>query len=228
MAVTAVVLVGLLAVVDLLARPAITRNEKFLENRAVLQAVGLLNKRGVGVGQAQEVNDLYEKTITPVYPAKGSKEEKDPDAMKVFRVLEPEGGKLRGYVFSIQGMGYWDLVKGYVAVGPDKNEIIGIVFTSHKETPGLGGEIDKPAIQQRFAEKKIDEAIAGARTDGVPIYIKIVPTGTTPNEHQVEAITGATRTSMALEKFLNKDIAEFKRLDKEGLLEGKESIEKTK
>ena len=59
-----------------------------------------------------------------------------------------------GYIIPISGKGLWSTLKGYFAISEDKNTSLGIVFYAHKETPGLGGEVDKAWFQEQF---KIDK-----------------------------------------------------------------------
>ena len=59
-----------------------------------------------------------------------------------------------GYIIPISGKGLWSTLKGYFAISEDKNTSLGIIFYSHKETPGLGGEVDKVWFQDQF---KIDK-----------------------------------------------------------------------
>jgi Na+-transporting NADH:ubiquinone oxidoreductase subunit C len=87
-----------------------------------------------------------------------------------------------------------------VAVDPQGERIIGIAFTKHQETPGLGGRISEPWFQQQFRGKPIAVPASG----GEPLrFVYRKPEG--PRE--VEAITGATQTSSRLDKFLNPFLA---------------------
>ena len=43
------------------------------------------------------------------------------------------------------------------AIEPDGITAKGITFYAHKETPGLGGEVDKAWFQDNFIGKKIHE-----------------------------------------------------------------------
>ncbi|PKK96399.1 MAG: hypothetical protein CVV58_06550, partial [Tenericutes bacterium HGW-Tenericutes-3] len=51
--------------------------------------------------------------------------------------------------------GLWSTLYGYLALETDLKTIKGISFYKHAETPGLGGEIDKPEFQKNFYGKKI-------------------------------------------------------------------------
>jgi len=83
------------------------------------------------------------------------------------------------------------------------------VSLSHKETPGLGGRIIEPEFRERFVGGDV------SRPDAEGRYIIIgggKPPETDPSHNRhVDAITGATGTSRALGKFINRDIARFHR-----------------
>ena len=59
------------------------------------------------------------------------------------------------YIFPISGKGLWSTLFGFLALDSDKNTVKGITFYKHKETPGLGGEVDKEWFQRNFIGKKI-------------------------------------------------------------------------
>jgi Na+-transporting NADH:ubiquinone oxidoreductase subunit C len=51
---------------------------------------------------------------------------------------------LNAVILPVRGYGLWGTMKGYLALEPDLKTVIGLEFFDHKETPGLGGEIDNP------------------------------------------------------------------------------------
>ena len=58
-----------------------------------------------------------------------------------------------------------------------------ITFYQHKETPGLGGEVDSEKFQNEFVGKKIYDNDWNLESIGI---VKA------PNNNQVQAISGAT------------------------------------
>ena len=108
-----------------------------------------------------------------------------------------------GYAFPIGGPGFWGPISGMVAVNPQASRLLGIAFYKHSETPGLGGRLTEEWFTNQFAgiplypiegEKKI-------------FYLKPQSGRKAPNE--LDAITGATGTSRAVESFLNRDLDHF-------------------
>ena len=97
------------------------------------------------------------------------------------------------YIVPLRGAGLWDAIWGYLALKEDNNTIEGAVFDHKGETAGLGAEITQQWFQDRFVgEKILDEAgnlqgIAVSKTNNDP-------TGSDKEDHEVDAISGATIT----------------------------------
>jgi len=103
------------------------------------------------------------------------------------------------------GTGFWDAITGIVVLSPDLESIRNIRFLDQKETPGLGARIEEKAFTDSFAGLKIDwknrpdkRIIIGPSPDPVAL-------------NRVDAITGATQTSMALMNMLNRDLDIFRK-----------------
>ena len=112
-----------------------------------------------------------------------------------------------GFVFS--GTGFWDRITGIMVLSPDLSKVMNIQFLDQKETPGLGARIEEGWFVDQFK--------------GVPIawdqpVDKRIIVGPAPNpnaKNRVDAITGATQTSLALMRFLNSEIELFRKIIKE-------------
>jgi len=108
-----------------------------------------------------------------------------------------------GYAFLITGAGFWDRISGYLAVDPAVEKVIGITFYEDNETPGLGHKINEPEWQRLW----LGRSIFKLGTDKP--WIGIVPPGTALKSNEVHAISGATETSGALQRFLNARLVVF-------------------
>jgi Na+-transporting NADH:ubiquinone oxidoreductase subunit C len=116
--------------------------------------------------------------------------------------------ELIGIAFPISGVGFWNLISGYFAVTPDGSKAIGVVFIQQGETPGLGGRITEQPWRKQFQGLNIAPPEGGGKF----IYIgSAAPGAAQASGRSVNAITGATQTSVAVENFLNADLARFHR-----------------
>lgn len=126
--------------------------------------------------------------------------EKEPDLLLLYQCID-EGGRVVAYTFPIQGQGLWSTVYGYLALDADLDTVRGITFYKHGETPGLGGEVEKPWFQEQFVGKKILD------DQGTIVSVSVVKGSAAalhPNdlEHYVDGISGATITSKAVSKMI--------------------------
>ena len=98
----------------------------------------------------------------------------------------------------------------HLALEPDLNTVRGITFYKHKETPGLGGEVEKKWFQDNFVGKKI------LNNNGELVSVKVVKgkakellSGDNLN-HGVDGISGATITCRGVTEFLKNDLHRYK------------------
>ena len=97
-------------------------------------------------------------------------------------------------VLPIYGAGLWGPVWGYLAFAQDGRSIDGAIFDHKSETPGLGAEIATEWFQNNFKGKSIFEG-------NEFVSVSVMKGGATPgNNHQVDAVTGGTITSKALDE----------------------------
>ena len=97
-------------------------------------------------------------------------------------------------MFPVYGAGLWGPIWGYIALKDDFNTVYGAAFDHKSETPGLGAEIATEWFQNNFKEKSIFEG-------NEFVSVSVMKGGATPgNNHQVDAVTGGTITSKALDE----------------------------
>ena len=96
--------------------------------------------------------------------------------------------------FKFKGPGLWGTIEGILSINPDLKTIRVLRILHQEETPGLGGRIAEPEYLQGFRDKEV-----------VP-KINFVPSGKAKANNEVDAITGATGSSKALEKLLNETV----------------------
>ncbi len=100
-----------------------------------------------------------------------------------------QGGP-QAYAVPFEGNALWGALKGYLGVSASRDEITGLVFTYQNETPGLGGRIDEEDYKEQFR--------------GLPIS----PDTRLSYGAELDAVTGATQTSAAVLRTLNKTLSE--------------------
>ena len=97
------------------------------------------------------------------------------------------------YIIPIRGNGLWNAIYGYISIKEDLNTIKGVVFDHIGETAGLGAEI----TQDWFIERFVDEKLFDINNNLVGIKVSKTnndPNNTDKNDHEVDAISGATIT----------------------------------
>ncbi len=193
MAVIAAVFTAGVSAVDLLSRKRVLLNQKLARQRVVMQVLGIEVPEDASL---EEVSETYDRQVEDT----GTSYEQEGKEYPVLAGHDADG-RLLGYAFEVSGQGFWDVIRGYLAVSPDRRTILGIAFFQQSETPGLGAEITKPWFEQQFHNKKIPPDMA----EGVAAIHLAVP-GTEKGEYDVDAVTGATQTSRHLEAFLNEDL----------------------
>jgi Na+-transporting NADH:ubiquinone oxidoreductase subunit C len=127
---------------------------------------------------------------------------------------ETDGRTVSGYALPVGGPGFWGPISGIVGISPDGGKITGLAFYRHNETPGLGGRITEDWFTGQFKGLPIFP-VEGDRNI---FYLRPEGTGSAPNE--LDAITGATNTSAAVQAFLNRELDTFLREIWAGIGEG--------
>lgn len=124
---------------------------------------------------------------------------KGADEAQTYPVFEAADGRV---VLPVQGTGLWGPIWGYVALEKDMNTIAGVVFGHQGETPGLGAEIATEKYQQKFCGKQI--------FDGAEFVSVLLRKGGAQNPlHEVDAITGGTKTSDGVTEMLQKSLRNY-------------------
>tara|TARA_B100000809_G_scaffold260772_1_gene308330 strand:- start:199 stop:951 length:753 start_codon:yes stop_codon:yes gene_type:complete len=203
------------------------RNVKLDQKYNVLKALGVpvINEKGKKVMTPDEVEQFFsahiEATVLDmngnILPDAKADEltdaqiaglsNKPKDHFPIYALTDPETGDRR-YAIHISGKGLWSTLKGYLALDNCLQSVVGITFYEHKETPGLGGEVDKPWFQDQFPEKLV--YANGNYNNFRVVKGKVVDVYPKGADHAVDGIPGATMTSKGLQRFMNGDIATYR------------------
>lgn len=168
-----------LAVANELTRERVEANRNFAAQSAVLDALGLR------YGDMDEAAALYARTVRSI----------DGSSPPAYSAALDDGVH---YAVEASGAGLWGTISVIVASDAKVTRIDGIQVLSQNETPGLGGRIDEAWFKNQFR----GEAIANGRI-GVSSGAEAKGIGDADKDNAlVDGVTGATRTTQAMEAIL--------------------------
>ena len=155
----------------------------------VVAEAALLNAEGAVVeNDTQKVFDALQSV-------------KDARAAGQFPIFKAADGSV---VVPLYGAGLWGPIWGYVALASDMNTVKGIVLDHAGETPGLGAEITTAKHQAMYVGKAVFE---GEELVGITLK---KGGADKENTHEVDAITGGTKTSDGVTAMIKECLASYK------------------
>jgi Na+-transporting NADH:ubiquinone oxidoreductase subunit C len=175
------IFVTVLAFANDATREQVQLNQELARQRAILNALNIDYGGPEDVQAKFDSVEIVERNGTELYQA--NKE----DHLAVAK--------------EFSGSGLWGTIRGILAVQEDMDRTVGIEILEHNETPGLGGRIDEPWFKQQFRDLRI--------VDGT---IEVGPAGEGDEDKEngeIDAITGATRTSDAMRVILSRELSAF-------------------
>ena len=201
-------------------KPFQEKNVEIEKKLDILRSVGIARDLDEVKDKDTFVEEAYEVNITKSFTidASGALKE-DVDAFRVnlkaelarapeerslpvFIFVEEGGTEI--YILPLQGKGLWGPIWGYISLQEDMSTIYGAIFAHAKETPGLGAEINTEWYQSQYLGKKIFDD-AGKFTS-----IRVVKGGADPADpHAVDAISGGTITSVALQEMMEECLGNY-------------------
>lgn len=105
-------------------------------------------------------------------------------------------GALDKVILPIHGYGLWSTLYGYIALEANGNDIYGLQFYDHAETPGLGAEVDNPRWKALWAGKKLADESGKLQIT----VAKTVPAA--GKDYHIDALAGATLTSAGVDNLV--------------------------
>ncbi len=115
-------------------------------------------------------------------------------------------GRLVGVALEAQGMGYQDVIRVLYGYSFEQEAVVGIRVLESRETPGLGDKIETDAsFLENFV--RLDVRLDAGGT-GILHPIEAVKPGEKEHPWQVDGITGATISSVAIANILRRSTAE--------------------
>jgi len=187
MFIVTLVFTSLVTVVKITHQERIERNRKVKLQRTILNVLGL-----------NEGNILTPREISGTY--KNRIKQTELGNRTVYVCYADDGKTVSGYAFPVEGPGFWGPVYAMAAVNPEATKLLGISFYRHSETPGLGARISEKWFTDQFKEMPL-ELINNKKQ-----YFTLTPERDNRKQNEFDAITGASRTSDAVELFLNREL----------------------
>lgn len=148
--------------------------------------------------------ETYQQTKAALSEDRGREMNKDEDIANLRRqeifslvYLVMDGDDISQIVLPVRGKGLWSTLYAYVALDNDLTTIQGVSFYEHGETPGLGGEVENPAWQDKWQGKKVYNEEREVALE----FIKGEAATQEPARfYQIDGLSGATLTTKGVEK----------------------------
>lgn len=185
-----IVFVFFLALANELTKDRVAANRRLSERSAILAALGIV------YSAPSQVDALYTIQVTELKTEQGM----------IYKATVDNQNR---YAAMVAGPGLWGTIRAILAVDEPVERIEGFRIVSHNETPGLGGRIDEGWFQAQFKGERIG---AG----GIAVLQGSGKGDPDPDNSQVDAVTGASRTSQAIQDIVNKEIRVFETLRDQG------------
>ncbi|MHC6648449.1 Na(+)-translocating NADH-quinone reductase subunit C [Alteromonas sp. HB246098] len=138
--------------------------------------------------------DMYKAAKQTEYSTKVTNSnvgfQRRPNVASVYLVRD-EAGDVSRIILPVHGSGLWDLMYGFLAIDADGQTVRELIYYQQKETPGLGGEVQNPAWQDKWDGKELYE--------NGEVAIRVVKNANPSNPYTIDALSGATLTSNGVE-----------------------------
>ncbi|MBL4686748.1 MAG: Na(+)-translocating NADH-quinone reductase subunit C [Nannocystaceae bacterium] len=119
-----------------------------------------------------------------------AKVQRVPNQALIYQLVDSDK-TIKALIIPVEGKGLWSTLKGFIALDVDTTTVQGLTFYSHKETPGLGGEVDNPKWKALWPGRKVfDEEWKPKLT-----VIKGQAGPAADDPFRVDGLSGATLTS---------------------------------
>ena len=181
------------------------------QGRTVEELFSEFEVRVVNLATGEYVDDIDPSTFDPAKSAKnpsmGRALSGEEDVATLRRLenaslvyLRRVDGQLDKVVIPVRGYGLWGTLFGYLALDSDVQTISGLGFYAHKETPGLGGEVDNPKWKAQWPGVQLYDEQGNP---AISIVKRRSAEGSAAASHEIDALSGATFTTRGVENLIN-------------------------
>lgn len=167
----------------------LAKNDKDLESFYAENISGLVVNNSGEIVKGADANSIN--------PRKQFKtKDKAKKLLPVFIYVDKDGKKT--YILPMYGLGLWDEIWGFIAVGADGNTVTGVVLDHKGETPGLGARITDAEVQARFIGKSFYDASQKIAT----LHFVKGESNVDLDNTSIDGLSGATMTTTGVSQML--------------------------
>lgn len=105
-------------------------------------------------------------------------------------------------ILPVWGVGYQSALHGFLALDGSASRVVAFRIYEHGETPGLGSRVQDPEWEESWSGKR-------AFDDNGTVLIRVAGPGGADRSSRVDAISGATRTSLGVSTMVRFWLGEF-------------------
>lgn len=184
-------------------QPGVDVNEAFEDIEA--RVIDLSTGEFVPEGQIDpQTYDMYAASRDPKLSEPVPRDQdiarigRKPKYASVYLVRDAQG-RIETIVLPIHGYGLWGTLYGFLALDGDGRTVRGITFYEHKETPGLGGEVENPNWRRLWSGKQVYD-------EQGKVALEVVKGSVDPSapgaEYRIDGLSGATLTSQGVSRMI--------------------------
>ncbi|MBR9984372.1 MAG: FMN-binding protein [Desulfosarcina sp.] len=190
------------------------RNVAVDRQKNILKSVGLFDPdRPAAVAQIEQ---LYQDSIRcDAVDGTGRIVAGDSGAEALPVCFYVKGNQPAAYILPVDSRGLWGRIRGYLAIEKDGKTVAGFSVYNHNETPGLGGEIEKPWFQKNFVGKRIVDETGAFAAVGIAKGKVTDAIAADRQANYVDGISGATLTGKFLTGGLKEVLLDYEPLSEQ-------------
>ncbi len=177
------------------------------KQKNILKSLGFV-KENISYSSS-EIEKMYAKNVKTLFvDERGQLQTFEKESSKPIYIVG-SSEEIFSYAIPFKAYGLWSWIYGYVAFDADATTVKGLTVYQHAETPGLGGEVEKAWFQNQFIGKKIVDTLGNFVSVGI---VKGKASAKVKNDelsNYVDGISGATITSVGVDKYLKETLLEY-------------------
>ena len=183
--------------------------------RNILKSVGVLELQRRY--RPDEIKALFDRSIQTINVDDRGQvvAANDADVRMLPLYLFTEDDQVKAYILPVDSRGLWGRIYGFLAVENDGRTVAGFSVYQHSETPGLGGEIEKPWFQGNFVGKQIVNAGGDLVSVGIAKGAVADVVAADRQRNYVDGISGATLTGRYLSEGLKQILLTYEPVSKQ-------------